>query len=372
MRIALCRTGTVTYSDFKSASPVAGNQDVLGVMRYLIDAGHDVCLFGRSKGEFPCHTVNVELPKGEATWHEMRPFVDDAVNELGAWKPEVCVNLVGACPTLAVEENPWGVYCHQWAMRTVAPCLVACQELELKRICIVNDPRNYTKDHEMLFWPHTKPVAFLSQETRTFKRTIRGHKTNVVGVDAHAENWWSYGMPVTPPDTEREFETVVIAHAHFNNGLVLKGRDHVWQQVIEAYEGEHLTIIGKGWEGWEQWQGVVKHDQVQPILHNTVQGPMIPLLNGFNSGKLREYAIAGCQPRPVVSDTHTYDATAKYVPMHHESRVFAGKPWSVYYDASHIRELQEKTTPNFGALERCLEALDDLPKLELFGGIDWL
>lgn len=387
MRVALMRTGTVLYADNHKASPVAGNQDALGILRYLTDAGHDVAIYGQAQGfEDTGHTVfNIDTSglNDHYAFHDFKLFRErfaPAIEGLGNWKPDLCLNIVGACPTVSIDDNPWQVTCQMWAKRTVAPCLVACEELKLPRVCVVNDPRNYAKDHEMHYMPWCRPCAILSQGVEVIPRMLRGKKQFVHVADASAENWWSYGMPLTNPfDRELKFETVVVAHTHMEDSRIARHRDTVWDQVISSYEGERLTLVGKGWEKTKHRDlhgGLVKHDEVQHILRHAMQGPMIPIASRFNTGKLREYVVAGCLPRPVISASYTYDAREKYVPLDSPLRVKAGEPWNVLNNPQWVRDLQQATTPDFSLLEKCMAEVvgaDTLSEswLKEFGGVVW-
>src|SRR5271157_2960391 len=110
MRIALCRTGTVLYEDNHAASALAGNQDALGVLRYLKQSGHDVALFGpapygldgktiKGQGTFmgvPSFGVDFAGTPYETTEPEEYVFrINIALTELRQWQPEVIVNVAG-------------------------------------------------------------------------------------------------------------------------------------------------------------------------------------------------------------------------------------------------------------------------------------
>lgn len=370
MRIALCRTGTVLYSDNHNASPVAGNQDALGVLRYLIDSPHDVCVFGMSRGEFPCPVFNVDMSGLDDTddpklFHER---ADAAIAELAKWKPDCILNVAGAAPTISDPDNEWGVLCQMWATRTVFPCLKACHVLDIPRHVIINDPRNYPKDHEMHYWPRAMPASLLSQRSSSFTRIVRGRQMRVTEVDASAENWWSYGMTYSDIHDARA-NSVILAHSHFQDKRVCGNgqREQDWYNVIDAFDDQFgcLDIYGKGWDGHPRWKGCLKHDDVQRVICAYADGPMMSIEPDFNTGKLREYAIAGVTPRPIVSDNYTYDAREKYVPLDHPTRIRVGESWTTKADPDWVQHLREVTTPDFTALERCLAG-------EKMGGVEWL
>lgn len=366
------RTGTVLYADNHKASPVAGNQDALGVLRYLKDSQHEVCVFGMAQGDFGCPVFNVNMSglddlDDPPLFHER---ADAAIAELAAWKPDVCLNVAGAAPTISDPANEWGVRCQMWATRTVMPCLKACHVLDLPRHVIINDPRNYPKDHEMHYWPRAVPASLLSQRPSEFTRIVRGRKQRLVEVDASAENWWSYGTPYLEPYAVAQVPAIIVlAHSHINDKRVNGNgrRGTTWEAVLNSCT-EDFAIYGSGWEetGWaDKHRGLLKHDEVQDKLRHYSSGPMIPIESNFNTGKLREYVLAGCTPRPVVSESHTYDLRTKYVPLDHPSRIKAGEPWGHWSDREWVEHLRQKTTPDFSALERALAG-------ETMGGVEWL
>lgn len=369
MRVALWRSGTVLYSDNHLASPVAGNQDALGVLRYLKDSDHDVCIFGAAKGAFDVPVFNVDMRGLDdvSSPEEFHQRTDAAIEELRAWKPDCLLNVAGASPTISDPGNPWGVGTLMWATRTVFPGLKACHVLDVPRHVIINDPRNYPKDHEMHYWPRAIPASLMSQRTSTFKRIVRGKQIEYNEVYSRCENWWSYGM-LRRVGLPTQKKPVVLAHAHFGDARVSKNgtREQCWREVL----GAAITppdIIGSGWgetEWKNQWRGIVKHDEVQEILSQYECGPMLPIESDFLTGKLREYALAGCLPRPIVSNTHTYDINEVYVPIDHHTRIRAGESWDSMSDDSWIDHLLEVTTPNFDALERVLAG-------EKIGGAQW-
>lgn len=345
MRIAIMRTGTVLYSDNSNASPVAGNQDVLGILRYL--RGRDVCIFGMTSGEFdvPVFNVNMKgldyLSPGTA-FHER---IDAAIAELAAWKPDICLNIAGGAPTISDPCNEWGVLSQAWAMRTVLPCLKACHVLDIPRHVVINDPRNYPKDHEMHYWPRAMPASMLSQRERTWTRTVRGREQVCHEVYAGAENWWSYGLE--PVEAERE-GIIVMAHSHLGDSRI-KHR----QGLLDSLDNclDDYDIYGRGWEGNPRWKGVIKQGEVLEVLSRYKCGPMIPIEPDFCTAKLREYALAGVHPLTVWG-------WERYKPQ-----VIDGH-WGVTYDRDYVEYIRQVTTPDFSALEELLAG-------EPMGGVSW-
>lgn len=391
MRIALMRSGTVLYADNHQASPVAGNQDALGVLRYLKQSGHEVCVFGPTYGDFGVPTfspnfsglsIKAAEKEGESCYRPPAEEYDFRINialaGLKAWGPEVCVNVAGQQPSHSNPGNPWGCKPLYTAISTNYPMLKAVQDLRLPRVVILNDPRNLPREHENHYMPYTLPVAVLSQrnkisEWKTRERTMRREE-----VYAGCENWWTYGMPYAPLDEERHGVTV-IAHGHFHDLRVYgPERKKTWDSVLSRCSAD-LEIYGQGWDGYPQWKGLLKHDEVQPALQRASQGPMIALEAGFATGKLREYVVAGALPRPVSYGKFHYDQDCRYLERRHPARIDAYSTWGEIPWATakgYIEELREKSTPNFGPLEAAMEAAKVIAGTKQlsrdWGGYRWL
>lgn len=406
MRIAFMRTGTVLYADNGQASPVAGNQDALGVLRYLKQSGHEVCIFGPVYGDHGVPVFNVDFshtpyqttPKEEYVFRTRL-----ALSELRRWAPEVCVNVAGQQPSHSNPCNPWGTSPLRTAITTNFPCLLACEELNLPRIVILNDPRNLPREHENHYMPRTLPTAVLSQRSKISTWDTRERRMRREEVYAGCENWWSYGIPYAPLDGERR-GTVVMAHSHAHDLRVYgPERAKVWDALLGRCDSKY-DIYGHGWAYCEEcktstgepllrqfsspeeveehrretghlatqhpnWRGCIKHDQVQGTLQRYANGPMLALEAGFATGKLREYVLAGVLPRLVTGGKFTYDSVAQYLPLDHPTRIKidnTNEPWGEMYDRDLISRLRIATEPDFGPLEQAIAGSDK------WGGYRWL
>jgi len=380
MRIALMRSGTVLFGNNNDASPVAGNQDALGVLRYLKQSGHDVCVFGQAEGDLGVPTFRTDFsglsikadPAGGPCVRPAAEEYDFRINfpltELRHWAPEVCVNVAGQQPSHSNPGNPWGCKPLYTAISTNYPMLKACQELRLRRIVILNDPRNLPREHENHYWPYTLPAAVLSQRSRVNVWETRGRRMRREEVYAACENWWTYGMPLVPLGGDRR-GVVVVAHSHAHD-LRVRGpeRAKAWNTVL-ATCGSPYDIYGQGWDGTLVlpgiYKGVVPQGQVSELLTHYACGPMIALEKGFATGKLREYVVAGCLPRPVTGGLFTYDSDERYLPLNHPARIQLGQRWGEIYDRGFVEELREKSTPNFDPLEQALVSKGE------WGGYRW-
>lgn len=382
MRIALMRSGTVLYSDNRDASPVAGNQDALGVLRYLKQSGHDVCIFGSSKGPksdttreglekafgvpvFSPNFSGLSIKGGVDGGACIRPpsgeydlAINWALAELKQWEPQICINVAGQQPSHSNPGNPWGCKPLYTAISTNYPMLKAVQDLRLPRVVIINDPRNLPRELEGIYMPGTLPVAVLSQRSKVTPWKPERAARSLRREEAYAacENWWTYGMPYASLEQDRSGITV-IAHSH-SHDLRVYGpeRANTWQKVLSKCSSAY-DIYGQGWEDSQvknHWKGLITHDQVQGVLQKSSQGPMICLEKGFATGKLREYVVAGALPRPVSFGKFHYDYDNRYLAANHPARIKEYDSWSeiTWSEAKgYVEELRIKSTPNFDPLE---------------------
>lgn len=385
MRIAVMRTGTVTRWDGSKASPSGGNRDVLGLVRYLATTSHDVAIFGANHGETPVGTKNLNtLPHLEGmTDSSLVSEWDEAYAkcnaDLEAWKPDVAVMIVGACPTTSIPGNQFATNPQCWAARYLAPALKAIEHCKIPRVCIVNDPRQIPKDHEMHYMPWLRPAAILSQRSTVGSRSMRGEKQLVHEVHCGAENWWSFGKQATRPDEcERTVPVGIIAHTHHEDGRVGFGRMNLWEDVLKRCVGE-VKVWGKGWDTTAYahlHQGVMPQEKLDTAYTTFKSGAMMPMAEGFLTAKLREYALAGAMPRLITDSARrlTYDPDCVYVPRNSPARLFPGEPWGSRVWEDEVARIEEVTRPSFVKLEQCLRDIELITKdkqLETFRSKDW-
>lgn len=378
MRIMFCKTGAVLRlgATADNASPVGDQRDALGVLEYLLDKGHDVCVFGCVHDEqnyahypnFHCIKPDVSNLDQDSLIKDVDEKYDEAAQKLIDWKPDICVNVGGMTPTTSYLGNPWMTSTQCFAIKYVGPALYALEKAKIPRLLIINDPRNYPREQEMTFWKYNRPAAVLSQETTGIDRAIKGTKFRIHTVYSKAENWWSYGMDEVRHKNLRKYDCLIVAHSHMADGRLKKGRDEVWQNILGDCNFD-FTLFGKGWESFSRYDktkmlGPCKPGEVHAFLRQTKMGPMIPCAHGFNTGKMRVYAINGALPLLYGRGCHlTYDVYQNYVPLTSGLRFETSdelrdliKYWSNDEDGrrSVVEMLQEMTRPNFSKLDSCL------------------
>ena len=389
--IAFMRTGQVLRlgaSVFK-ASSVGDQRDAAGLLEYLCTK-YRVVVFGQTRDteEFKTKHPNADV-------HFIRPDVTqvdglssekgmiaacgDSIEELRSFEPRVCVNVCGASATCTWPGNPRGVFTQCWIAKYVAPAVHAMQFLKLKRICTNNDPRNYPKEAEMSYgWEHVRPVAMLTQETRTFNRTTWNKNYLIHARYARAENWWSYGLSYAPIDCDRPMTCTAIAHSHMNDGRLKKGRNEAWETILKNFKD--VDVFGKGWETFSQddhFHGAIRPGKVDKLLRRTVCGPIVPCADGFATGKLRVYVLAGAAPLLYGRGEYlTYDRDERYVSLDDPFRITDDleRAIELCHDETlrkeYVTRLRRLSEPDFTLLDECIEHFinDGEEDYEKYGG----
>lgn len=272
-----------------------------------------------------------------------------------------------------------------WAARYGAPAKRMMHLLGAHRLSVITDPRCYTRDSEMTrMWPELVPHAVLSQEAVVFPRTISFHPMRIHAAYAACEYWLTHRMHrIGPPAgdvAERTIEVAIAANTHIKDARIGGGakrglpaseslRGSLWQDVLSCCPDD-TAVCGSDWEDLmhdcpEHWYlGKLKsmHD-VREMLTRAVGGPMIAQERGFNSTKIRLYALSGCMPYPYVSENddyreRTYDGEQRVLPLDHPMRWKDGPPnWRALGvdPEEYVSLILERTKPNFTMLDRLVD-----------------
>lgn len=375
--IVIMRTGSILYAgdSLDKAPPKGERSDTLGLIEYLADTGYRVVLFGVVKAKNWRKDIDVVTPSlngidEESTNREITRVYDEAVARLRAYEPQICINTVGACPSVSWVDNMMGAGVQAFAIRYVGPALYAMHALKLKRVCVVTDIRNYPKDQEMLYWPECRPVAVLSQEDIEFPRRIYDNEYTIVARYAGCENFWLHGSEPTSPDNERPYDCGIFAHTHLKDGRLRVGRDDAWSSLLNDFKPSY--VHGLGWEHFSGYDPSVMLGLLESFndmfekLRQTKFGPMISMRPSFNSCKLGLYAYHGALPAPYGrGEPKTYDGAERYVSLDSELRVQTSDDMRRVSKMNesdrrrHVLELQEKVRPNFEVVERCIHDLSN-------------
>lgn len=310
MKIGFCKTGQVLRSENRrdGTSSLGDSRNALGILQYLIDAGHDVVLFGAVKGEFDCKTEPADLYgiDGLSTQARQTQMIDDLAKRVG--KIDVIVHVTGPEGSAYSIDNPNFAAIHTSSMRYVACTYGVFDRLRVPRIDVVTDPRLFPRTQE-LTWKNMPPACVLSQQELRFDRTMAGKRWKVHAAYAGVENWWQHGW--TPPVPQaRNVVCCAIANSHFYDKRWSKGRREVWKKIL--YNG--VTVVGGGWEGGPgTFVGSVDPVAATRWLARSVCGPCVAPTEGWLTPKLGRYARCGCLPLVWNGTPLRYDPEHVYV-----------------------------------------------------------
>jgi len=260
-----------------------------GVIRHLVERGHNVVYFGRHDGELPCPAIQPYL-KG----------IDDLVSEReqqAAWGHDIAalepyapfagmVNVLGACsPRNFAGET----IVYAWAIRYCGPALNLLRHFNLRRVVINNDPRSYPHEMEMGHSPNLIPVALLGQYDSDRLRVVAGTRYRVKEVHAFAESW-VYNHVRENTD---EQPVVFMAHAHLKDGIRVPERfDAIW----DIAQWTDIPVYGAGWEGIRDDAVLLRQHVVTDMINTATCCPVIAHVPGFYTGKPYVLMSQGCIP----------------------------------------------------------------------------
>lgn len=309
MTILVTKAGSPFYA--QATGNAKGEQgETEGLIRHLVDAGHDVVYFGQGYG-VPCRHVrpNIEgfnvdtlAREQEAGWDQDRR---DILQACGG-RPDGILVVCGYSPTMVSITNPKYATPQSVSIRLYGPQVHLIHTLDLPACWINCDPRTTPKFQEMsLMWPNTQPIAYLCQTLgrKTRQRVIGGKKYKVVSQYGASESWgWL-------PDHSNCFgngRPVIMGHSHIGQGIKT-GDQEVWREVLS---GVHCPVYGLGWE-WaveagliapEMYGGMLQGDALTAALTEYSYCPVVAHTPGFRTGK--PYVLHAHGVVPVLHKTY--------------------------------------------------------------------
>ena len=351
MRILVMRLGTAMTP--QKHSNVGHGDEMIAMLKYL-GKSHDLLAMGRFGVEPPCRyeqqRYTTSFPNEFV--EEMHAEYDRLVQVALEFDPECIVTVIGPSGSVALPGGD---------ARTQAFCANYCGPVvkvwnalpNVKRVCILNDPRNIIRLRELDVFPD----AVLSQTNadipfrigdRHFIRHYRYHKT---------QNW---GLPerATGPRGEG---CVVLAHSHIEDARVGRDRDRVWDYIRSMLPSD-TVYRGRGWP-----DGPIPAGEVHEFLQQFAWGPMIPIAEGWVTAKFGQYARANCCPRPYDAGGYfTYDSQYLMIPENHPIR-WCGQDQDL---PEWLDWANEITQPDFSSLDEVLSDLNKLPLYDVYGGYE--
>ncbi len=388
-RVLVARTGSVVSTG--GATSKSEGLETVSIVRHLKRQGHDVILYGQVIDDYSWLEqigVKVIVPNivgvnNEITLEAFHEKVWPSIEQLQDLRPQVWVNVAGGAYTRGVPTTQMRLL--QAGIRYSGPILYANAKLRLPRVCVVTDPKCYPHEFEMTDpgGEANIPIAVLSQEHASFEKRINYSKWMIHARYSACEYWMTDGMMPRRPKNDPKFDVVIVANSHFTNPRVEGFRTSTWEKILKGFTGK-TAIIGHGWEGWDNrgWLGTVPSlDDVINAMHDGWAGSMIPQKRGFNTTKIRLYALAGCAPLPHGRGEHlTYDVEGKVLDLDHPARISTRDglteadinrafTFAVYHRDKIIHEVLEKTKPDFSMLDEVVDWVAAKRELNFrFGG----
>lgn len=403
MKVLVSKIGGVMYTREALARATASSEmgETEGMIRHLVAAGHRVVYFGRVNGTLPDGVWHIDpVLDGLDEWSDeediranLQPQLD-AIRDIGF---DAYVVMAGYAGTMCAPWNVKGVQVQACGVRYALPQCLVMHECMLPPIYVNCDPRTYPIHQEMtLMWPRCKPLALLSQRTRSWNRVVGGCAVQCREVYAAPEHWCY--RPRLDLVSHKDNAVAIVAHAHMGDGIRNdKQRQAIWPNVLDVAAARELgwRVHGKGWEHYgfydpEVMTGPISPTAVDELLARSKCGPITSILHGFYTGKMRTYLMQRCLPLLYGrGELGTYDAEFRYVSsaLNDSNIRFGSWPELLhlvdYFTADaneaeredRVQALLDRTEPDFSVLDRCLEAVyerapETAPDLffEQFGG----
>jgi hypothetical protein len=420
--LLVAKTGSVLYmaDALEKQGPMTEQGATAGLVTYLARARDDdgspkyrVLYLGKLKGTLPEGAVHLDPDlKNVGEWTtvaESRKIVQDLVDQARPYEPTAFVNVSGSSPSWYTLDNPRGSSVMVCAQRYVAPALGTAAALKLPRVVLNADVRCYPREGEMNFDPAVVPVALFSQVTREWERTVMGERWRAREVACGMENWHTVGRepPDLSPTRPLPLASLTLSHCHVGSGFgkfarrIAEGRERAWRRTFlepRDVRPELLrlgaAVYGEGWEHSSCYDAALMKGEARPadvmgLVSQSCSGPVVTPWGDdpYVTSKVRYLCWGGCVPLMFGRgewEPHMGDGVGKYVALDDEKLRYRDSEEFLHLTREYARDdrlrehtaasLEAATSPQFGALERCLEALsrgfraDTDEWLEEYGG----
>lgn len=358
MRIVVMRLGTAMTPQRHTN---VGHGDEMVAMLLHLQKQHELLAIGRFGVDPPCRFEQQRYTSSFPN-EEVEAFnaeYDRLVAVAKEFDPECIVTVIGPSGSTVLPGN--GPRTQAFAANYCGPVVKVWNAFpHIKRVCILNDPRNIIRMREIEVYPdavlsQTNADIPLRAGDKSFIRHYRYHKT---------QNW---GLPTRAPVGQSKIgECVVLAHSHIEDARVGKNRQAVWD-YIRSHLPSDTVFRGRGWP-----DGPIPANEVQQFLQDFEWGPMIPITEGWVTAKFGQYARANCVPRPYspAGGFLNYDSQFLMIPENHPLRWMdlerdPGRGKEEWLDWAN-----EITQPDFSSLDNVLTDLDKLPLYDVYGGYE--
>lgn len=306
--VLVTKTGLsfTSREEARRGSAVGEQGETEGLMRRLVEMGLRVVYLGKARGEVPgvefvqpctSHLTEDSDPR------EQENTLDSLAREVSEHEPLCAFNVCGPTATFSMIGNPKGSRVQAQGIHYTAPLLGVLHRLNLRRICVNNDPRTYPRDQEMSWgMPHCRPVALLDQCEDERVMTVGGIEYRRKSRYAACESWAWLPRDWSAPH-EARIPCTIVAHAHIGDGCGQKRRDDAWWNVLGGRETwpDGLRVYGAGWEHYRDYDPEVMPGKVRPSEALELFGrarctPCVAAAPGFYTGKPYVAMSMGCVP----------------------------------------------------------------------------
>lgn len=375
-----------TREEARKTSSSGEQGETEGLLRHLLENPNlQVVYFGYYRGEVLDGLTVVEpTSRGLDEWsletEQEARFRQDEENLESVLEgtPIAFFNVAGYAPTFSCIGNPKGVTVQQCNVLYTAPMLNAIRHFKAPRIVVNNDPRSYPKDQEMtLMWDEVRPAALLDQRNLDTSMVVGGRQYRRRSVWAKCESWaWLPSSHDLFSSLGREFDCMIVAHAHMTDGTRQKGRNDTWQQILNPREDvielrdKGMRVYGAGWTSYDEYDevlmpGKIRPDEVINLMSNTFCCPITACGSLFYTGK--PYLLLSCGCLPILYgdgiDPYTWDPYGVHLPLSSDLRIFqpGDLKKQVKYHVDNYTELlpmyRERFPKDFTVLDRLTEDL---------------
>jgi hypothetical protein len=380
MKIIVTKLGAVLRTTDSGSAPRGERGETEGLIKHLVDEGHDVLYFGRVEGRLPPevrvvvpHTDGLDPYSPAQLQYDMWQLDAEAVASQGFCDVSCYIQVAGSTASFMIDSP---TYCtpRQIDVARTGPAKALAHRWKIPIIMVNNDPRTYPREVEMgTCWPEIAPVALLDNWANAKKRTIGGTQFEQRSVHAWSESW---GVFPAIEKTTRSTFAVICAQAHLATGVREEGRRQGWETCLSGAlpDCEDFQVYGDGWDSlWKVHDRLVLYgDKFHPPVGGIeamqlYAGARFSPCVGYEqnrSGKAYMIVAAGCVPRLYGDgqDPHTWDRDGLVVPLDHPSRITSSQwhvdpinetEWQTWRD-----EMRYRLVPRWDVLDACLADLD--------------
>jgi hypothetical protein len=378
MKIAVCKTGTVVWfsGSRHKTSAQAETGDTEGLLRHLVDSGHDVVFFGAWQGNLPAGVQGIPAKVSKQASDEyLTTFtkksvdavcteMDKNIEHLGSFNPRIMIDVCGPGMYFKAMRNApkmtQAMFRYKW------PAMRAMSVLNLPRLAVVADIRSYPVERTVRAGL-CEPVAILSQRSSTQHES----RVQFIERDAAVDTWWPRPLrSAAELKGSNRRSAIYVANCHVGSGFNQETRLVPHAKVLACTSVS--TIAGSGWHHVQEKlpravEAVeMSSQQVRDAMLEYSSAPIIAGLGWGRSTKLTELASAGCLPLMYGksnSTDHCVDPEQNYFKFSDELRWESTRELTDLIKRAHVdpqwrvhqcQRVLSILAPDFRMLDACL------------------